>query len=600
MLLGRGWVEILPFGEVGWRLNLFSALCTAVAIALLTRLLLRIVSNASAAIFAAMMFAFGPIVWADSTATEVYPLHLLFQVAILLLWRTWEDTREFRFLALLAVTIGFSFTHHLMTVLTLSCVGVAAVLSWSNWWSTKNAVVLLGLLILPLSLYAYIPIVLSSNPQIEWSDLSTPALIFEHVTGGTYQRTLVSPFDGTFYSKLARYPAGLVRQFLPLALLIPVGMYAWRRDRRLFYPVLVGYLVSTYFALTYVVIDPDSFYLGSCLFAVLFLAAGADWLIEFVRKGSPASRATASVACLIFPAVQLLSNFPEQNRTAEYAVYDRDMAALALAPPDSILLTWGDANFPLYASLAHRVRPDVEVLNLRLSVRGDYDPALEELRRRRAIEGKEHIRATLEIMQRLGGRTRALVGLPVDAGPGWDEFGLHVIERGGLLEIVRDPPDIRVPTAVAAKGSLFRNGLELLGVRVAKEDVRQGDIIEVDYTWLVRGVPLKMVRTVTVLGDAEGQAPTDAEGRERFEESHSLGLGTDLNLLSPGEAFRERVTIEVPYELPPGSWTLWVGLREELGLAERVDGASLTAEAVLNVSEGTRKLWVLPRIHRFE
>jgi hypothetical protein len=147
---------------------------------------------------------------------------------------------------------------------------------------------------------------------------------------------------------------------------------------------------------------------------------------------------------------------------------------------------------------------------------------------------------------------------------------------------------------------LFRNGLELLGVRVAKKDVRQGDIIEVDYTWLVRGVPLKMVRTVTVLGDAEGQAPTDAEGRERFEESHSLGLGTDLNLLSPGEAFRERVTIEVPYELPPGSWTLWVGLREELGLAARVDGASLTAEAVLNVSEGTRKLWVLPRIHRFE
>jgi hypothetical protein len=600
MLLGRGWIEILPFGEAGWRLNLFSALCTAVAIALLTRLLLRIVSNASAAILGAMLFAFGPIVWSDSTATEVYPLHLLFQVAILLLWRTWEDTRKFRVLALLAVTIGFSFTHHLMTVLTLSCIGVAAVLSWSSWWSVKNAAVLLGLLVLPLSLYAYIPIVVSSDPQIEWLDLSTPALIFEHVTGGSYKAIPISPFDSDFYSKLARYPTGLVRQFLPLALLIPVGLVAWRRDRSLFYPVLAGYLVSTYFALTYVVIDPDSFYLGSCLFAVLFLAAGADWLIECVRRVTPAFLPVAQMACLILVAVQLLTNFPEQNRSTEYEMYDQGMAALALAPRDSILLTWGDANFPLYASLAHGVRPDVEVLNLRLAIRGDCDPALEEIRRRHDIRGNDRTRATLEVMQRLGGRPRELVAQPQEAGTGWDEFGLHVIERGGLLEIVRDPPDLRVPIPAAADGSLFRNGLELVGVRVANAEVRQGDIIEADYTWRVRGATLKKARTVTVFGDEQGEAPTDAEGRVRFEESHSLGLGTDLDWLSPGEAFRERVTVRVPFELPVGRWTLWVGLSEEFGLVPMADGTSLVAGAVLNVREGTRELWTLPRIHRFE
>jgi hypothetical protein len=600
MLLGRGWIEILPFGEAGWRLSLFSALCTAVAIALLTRLLLRVVSNASAAILGAMLFAFGPIVWADSTATEVYPLHLLFQVAILLLWRTWEDTRKFYLLALLAVTIGFSFTHHLMTVLTLSCIGVAAVLSWSSWWSVKNAALLVGLLVLPLSLYAYIPIVVSSDPQIEWMDLSTPALIFEHISGGSYKELPISPFDSEFYWKLARYPAGLVRQFLLLALLIPAGMVAWRRDRSLFYPVLAGYLVSTYFALTYMVIDPDSFYLGSCLFAALFLAAGADWLIECVRKAAPAFLPMTSAVCVILVAVQLLTNLPEQNRSAEYEMYDRGMAALALAPPDSILLTWSDANFPLYASLAHGVRPSVEVLNMFLEIRGDYDPALEEIRRRRDIERNDRTRATLEAMQHLGGRARALVAQPQRAGTGWHEFGLHVIERGGLLEIVRDPPDLRVLIPAAAEGSLFRNGLELVDVRVANGDVRQGDIIEADYTWRVRGATLKKAKTVTIFGDAEGQAPTDAEDQVRFEESHSLGLGTDLNLLSPGEAFRERVTIRVPFELPIGSWTLWVGLSEEFGPVPMTNGASLVAGAVLNVREGTRELWTLPRIHRFE
>ena len=79
-----------------------------------------------------------------------------------------------------------------------------------------------------------------------------------------------------------------------------------------------------------------------------------------------------------------------------------------------------------------------------------------------------------------------------------------------------------------------------------------------------------------------------------------FGLGTDLNLLSPGEAFRERVTIRVPFELPAGNWTLWVGLSEEIGHVPMADGTSLVAAAVLNVREGTRELWALPRIHRFE
>ena len=43
MLLGHGWVELFAFGDPGWRLNVFSALCTGGAIALLARLLLRIV-----------------------------------------------------------------------------------------------------------------------------------------------------------------------------------------------------------------------------------------------------------------------------------------------------------------------------------------------------------------------------------------------------------------------------------------------------------------------------------------------------------------------------------------------------------------------------
>ncbi len=599
MLLGRLWVELVPVGDPGWRLNLLSALCSAAAIGLLTHLLCRILVSRTAAWVAAMAFAFSPVVWSQSNVAEVYPLHLLLQVAILLCWRSWEVGGEFRWLCLLAALVGLSFTHHLMTLLTLPCLGLAALMSLRRWWSVRNALVLLGLLVLPLGLYAYLPIVLAYDPQIAWTDLSTPALQWEHVTGGPYRALTVSVFDDAFRVKLARYPAGFERQFLVLAALVPLGWWAQWKDPKLFYPVLAGYLASTYFALTYLAIDADAFYLPSCLFATLWIASGADWLLGAIPGSFRIGRGAVRVAYCVLPALPLALNYAEQDQGDRWAVYDRDMAALAVAAPDDVLLVWGDSNFPFYASRVHGVRPDVEIVELRLNLRGDYDPGLQAIRRRRDLVGNERIRATLEVVRRLGGRPRNLVALPVEAGAGWQQLGFRVVEGGVLNSITPGSPDLRISVPRDPEGGpAYPSGLALAAVRLARSDVAQGDIVFVDYDWVLGAHAPEPASVLTFLGDRAGDAPRDAAGAPRFAFSHRLGLGTDLGALAPGESIRERLALQIPYDLPVGRWTLWVGIARGAGFVPMVDGSAVSARASLDVSVGERELWVLPRVHR--
>ncbi len=103
---------------------------------------------------------------------------------------------------------------------------------------------------------------------------------------------------------------------------------------------------------------------------------------------------------------------------------------------------------------------------------------------------------------------------------------------------------------------------------------------------------------LTFLGDRAGDAPRDATGAPRFAFSHRLGLGTDLGALAPGESIRERLALQVPYDLPVGRWTLWVGIARGAGFVPMVDGSAVSARASLDVSLGERELWVLPRVHR--
>src|SRR5512145_2142715 len=95
ILLGKLWVTLFPFGEIAWRMNLLSALCSAAVLPLIygaaRRLLLLSLEREGwgesagrfAGLAAVLTFATLPTFWRWSTETKIYALNMLLFSTIL-------------------------------------------------------------------------------------------------------------------------------------------------------------------------------------------------------------------------------------------------------------------------------------------------------------------------------------------------------------------------------------------------------------------------------------------------------------------------------------------------------------------------------------
>src|SRR5690606_35055293 len=107
LLLGKLFT-LLPIGDVGFRLNLMSAICAAATSGLLYRIVRRLTGLSAAALAASLLLAFSYYFWAQAVAAEVYALHTLFVVSLILLLLKWEATRADRWLAAFGLVYGLS------------------------------------------------------------------------------------------------------------------------------------------------------------------------------------------------------------------------------------------------------------------------------------------------------------------------------------------------------------------------------------------------------------------------------------------------------------------------------------------------------------
>jgi hypothetical protein len=129
-LLGWLWAHVLPFGSMAWRINLLSAVAGAGAVALTYAIGYRLTRRVLPALAGALLLAFSPTFWTQSSITEVYALHILFVAAVLYLLLLWRDAgpRRPRFLVATAFVYGLSLSHHRTMLLLAPAILVFLVL----------------------------------------------------------------------------------------------------------------------------------------------------------------------------------------------------------------------------------------------------------------------------------------------------------------------------------------------------------------------------------------------------------------------------------------------------------------------------------------
>lgn len=164
----------LPVGSVAWRVALSSAVFSALTCGLTAWLVGRLTQAAWAGLIAALAYAFAVPTVEQSTVAEVYALSHLFTVACLCLLYRWTTERHDGLLWAVALLCGLGQgVHNTMAVLTPIFALYVLATAPGVLRRPRLCAVALGLFLLGLSTFLYLPLRSLANPPIDWGNPET-------------------------------------------------------------------------------------------------------------------------------------------------------------------------------------------------------------------------------------------------------------------------------------------------------------------------------------------------------------------------------------------------------------------------------------------
>lgn len=375
LLLGKAFT-FLPLGDVGFRLNLMSAVFGILTVWLVYDIARRLTGRPLVSLAAALLLSLSWYFWTDAIVAEVYTLQAAFTASLLWLLLIWRDRRGSKWLYAFALLAGLSFANFPATGLILP--GLAVFI-----WLTDREVILehrrlaamAGLFGLGLLVYAYLPLRYLAKPAFNYmghydgtgtfhpTNLTDPVILWQTFTGGPFKGLM---FDYSFSEAIQQ-----IGQFLYLlwgnflAVGLPLGLiglaYGWQRDRAVAISTGLMYLTYTAFFINYRAVDKHTMFLPSYVIWGLWVAWGCQALVEWTDSAwRPALRAFL----FAIVAVALLVNFPRADVSWDRRAYENAAEMLAAAESDALILgDWGYAAPIAYLQLTEGRRPDVKVIN---------------------------------------------------------------------------------------------------------------------------------------------------------------------------------------------------------------------------------------------
>ena len=411
-----GWlasVLLQPFGEPAFRMNLFSAICLAVAAGVTVDLVRKLTGWTILGMVAGISLALTPIVWAVATHAEAHSLHLALLAILLWLLVTWDervavaregqrDDRGDRYLVAAAIAFGLAVGNHSLTLLLAVPVGLYVLAVDPRIWR-RGRLVLGCVAALALTIVlVYLELPLRAGPFRAALVYGTPNTLdgFRYIVlAEQFQGSLSDPF-GELPRKAGELVTRAIAQFGILAPLIPVGFVvtALRRPR---YALLTGSAVAItcFFNASYVNADINRYYLGPILIAWTWLAILAAVAIELLASAAgeppladlgdeaadadpsvhdvevdpgwaiPGPRASAiailiSLALLVPTVIAAPARYAAVDQSGQHAAQTWVDRALGEMEPDSVIVSWWSYSTPLwYEQRVLGKRPDITIID---------------------------------------------------------------------------------------------------------------------------------------------------------------------------------------------------------------------------------------------
>lgn len=370
----------LPFGTVAERVHLSSATFGAATAWLVYLVVLRLFADWRAGLTAALGLAASSVLWSQSVIAEVYALNAFFTILLVYLVLRWRESRDLRWLYAVVFATGLGLTNHHMLSLVALPVFVWLLALDARALLRPRVIVLGGaLLLLGLSVYAYLPIRAAADQPLNVGDPSTVAGFVKHLRREAYfgateaGRAVGSTRDVVLHTGAAWIDAG--RSFgWPLALLGLLGLVAWPRGQRDVRAVTVAIALGNTLLLTALLTPPyvpawvylhRIFFIPAHVMVALWIGAGASVLLAAAaRRGTVAWHAVTAALALVL-VVAAWSGFRVNDRRDDQIARNLALDLLDSAPPAAGFLPIGDdVLYPvLYARDVEGRRPDVHLVS---------------------------------------------------------------------------------------------------------------------------------------------------------------------------------------------------------------------------------------------
>jgi hypothetical protein len=386
-ILGRFIVSLPIAAPVILRVNIYNAMLVSLAVSVFFLTIRNLFSfmagkkaadrrvEQGAALCAALVYGFASTVWSQSTAIEVYALHMVFLNLIFYTLIRGIHTQDIfsasRWLVLCMFLIGLSFGNHMTTLLLLP--GVAYYLFANidlRSDSLKKAALFGFFFALGLSIYVYLPLRASQVPLLDWGHPATFERLIWHVSGRQFRVWMFKGLE-VAEKQFAWYVNDLPNEFHWIILpFIFLGAAVLFRTRRKFFIFLILLILGNFvYALNYDIFDIDSYFLLSYFALGLFCAAGfLSAAIWFVQKRSWKPFA-AAIVLAVFPAVQIQHNYARIDQSSNYLPEDFTQSIMKNLPQHALVFSglWDYFVSPsIYYRYVERQRPDVTILDYQL------------------------------------------------------------------------------------------------------------------------------------------------------------------------------------------------------------------------------------------
>jgi len=366
LLLGNLWLRLVWFGSIAWRMNLLSAVFSAVAIWLVYKFLHRLLGTVLPALVGAGMLAFSPLFWDFALTANVRSLTSLLFVGALHTWLLAYD-QELP-LAWPAALCSLGVTHHRVLALTALVLATATLIchrrlmkSWRILASSSVAT------ILPLGLYGIL-IWQGVDPLGVWNN-------FMLLKGGAVQQVqgaevILCRFAQSVWPWLY-HGLGLFWAIVGIGVLIllPIvrlkGITESQRVRlRVLSLVLLAILIAHVIMTSAFIILPDGpRYLQPAMAVVAMgVAAAIAWIQRVLSEKAGKVKYVLSLLILV-PAISVKQLFPVMS--SRYDDYFGTLAREALTTMEedaTIIASWSYAMPLYYCQKAEGWRPDVTIL----------------------------------------------------------------------------------------------------------------------------------------------------------------------------------------------------------------------------------------------